>query len=87
MRATRHPAGRPERDEALRDLEARYVTGELSLERFEAEVSDVLKAEPAVTASGTKPLAAAPVPASYAERWEIHVHDAPAGHELHIHLP
>jgi hypothetical protein len=71
-----------ERD--LRSLQDSYTAGEITLERFEAEVWDVLKAEPPARAIGTKPPSAAPV--NYSERWEIHVHDAPPHHELHIHL-
>lgn len=69
------PASEPSRRErevgALRD---RYLAGEIELQEFESQVADALVARPVE-------------PTQYAERWEIHVHDAPPGHSLHIHLP
>lgn len=54
----------------IRALRERYLDGELSLEAFEAEIEGVLQGDPR----------------EYAERWEVHVYDAPRGHPLHVHL-
>ena len=51
----------------------RYLAGEIEVEEFEGQVAEALVARPVE-------------PTQYAERWEIHVHDAPPGHSLHIHL-
>lgn len=64
----------PPRDE--RDVERlrdRYLEGTLTLEEFEGRVANVLEGRP--SAEG------------YTEHWVIHIHDAPPGHSLHIHLP
>ena len=68
----------PDRD--LRDLRDYYAAGTITLEQFEAQVEDVLENESRGRATGVQP------PTTYSERWEIHVHDAPPGHSLHIHL-
>jgi hypothetical protein len=52
----------------------RYLAGEITLEDFEQQVGEALEPRPA----------SAPV---YTERWEVHIHNAPPGHSLHIHLP
>lgn len=76
----------PDHERDLRNLKNSYAAGEITLEQFEAQVKDVLEAEPPVRATGTKPPIDPQPPVGYAERWEIHIHDAPTNHELHIHL-
>ena len=66
--------GLSRRERDLSGLRDRYVAEEITLEDFEARVTDALEDRPAE-------------PTQYTERWEIHVHEAPPGHQLHIHLP
>lgn len=66
------PAPEPSRREReVGALRDRYLAEEIELEEFEGQVADALG----------KP--AEPTPT---EHWEIHVHDAPPGHSLHLHL-
>jgi hypothetical protein len=51
-----------------------YLAGELGLEEFEGQVADTLEGRPTE-------------PTQHTEHWEIHVHNAPPGSHLHIHLP
>jgi hypothetical protein len=62
------------RERELSGLRDRYVAEDITLEEFEGQVADALVNRPIE-------------PTPYAERWEIHVHNAPPGHSLHIHLP
>lgn len=78
--ASRRPAP-VDHERDLRDLRDCYAAGEITLEQFEAQVDDVLEENSRTHATGS--MAGAGVSA----RWEIHVHDAPPGHSLHIHLP
>jgi hypothetical protein len=78
--ASRRPAP-VDHDRDLRDLRDCYAAGEITLEQFEAQVEDVLENESRARTSGLEP------PTTYSERWEIHIHDAPPGRSLHIHLP
>lgn len=65
------PAPEPSlREREVGVLRDRYLAEEIELEEFESEVAEALVARPAE-------------PIQYAERWEIHVHDAPPGHSLH----
>ena len=61
------------RERELSGLRDRYVAEEITLEDFEGQVADALEGRPTE-------------PTRYTELWEIHVHDAPPGHSLHIHL-
>jgi hypothetical protein len=68
------PAPAPsQRERELSGLQDRYVADEITLEEFEGQVAGALEGRP-------------PQPAQRTEHWEIHVHDAPPGHSLHIHL-
>ena len=62
------------RERELSGLRDRYLAEEIELEEFEGQVADALEGRPVE-------------PTQYTEHWELHVHDAPPGHQLHIHLP
>ena len=69
------PAPGPSRREReLSGLRERFASSDMSVEELEGQIADVLEAR-------------SPEPMQYTEHWEIHVHDAPPGHSLHIHLP
>ena len=63
-------------DSDVSRLREQFATTDMSVEEFEAEVAGELE-------RASHP-PAAPV---YTSRTEIHVYDAPPGHQLHIHLP
>jgi hypothetical protein len=75
----------------LAALNARYVSGELSLQDFEERVADALRkparreqqAKSPINTPTSRPIE----PSRYDERCQINVHDAPPGRSLHIHLP
>ena len=69
---SRPAPGLSRRERELGALRDRYVAEEITLDEFEGQVADALEGRPE--------------PTQYAEHWEIHVHDAPPGHSLHIHL-
>jgi hypothetical protein len=73
-------------DRELATLRAQYAADDLSLEDFEAQVANALR-KPRTTPSVAGTFTAQPTEVlRYDERWEIHVHDAPPGQSLHIHL-
>jgi len=89
-RAASSPIPPSKQDVDLAALNARYVPGELSVEDFEERVAEALRkpargeqqAKSPVNTPTSRPIE----PSRYDERWEIHVHDAPAG-TLAAHPP
>jgi len=68
------PASAPSRREReLSALRERFVSSDMSVDELEGQIADVLEDR-------------SPELAQRSEHIEIHVHDAPPGHSLHIHL-
>ena len=64
------------REPDLTGPRSRYLAGEIELEEFEGQVAEALERR-----------TRRPETPAYTSHTEIHIHDAPAGHSLHIHLP